>query len=95
MTSLSQSSTLLGAPSPPSLTLQLTVSASLTFSAISTVLIAFSFLATSDNRCECESSVVTAVLGGVLAVVIVTAIAVQVMVIVFFMRKLQRARGIL
>ena len=52
---------------------------------ISTVLIAFSF---SDNRCECESSVVTAVLGGVLAVVIVTAIVVQVMVIVFFMRKL-------
>ena len=89
MTSLSQSSTLLGAPSPYSLTLQLMVSA------ISTVLIAFSFLATSDNRCESESSVVTAVLGGVLAVVIVTAIAVLLMVIVFFMRKLQRARGIL
>ena len=87
MTSLSQSSTLLGAPSPHSLTLQLMVSA------ISTVLIAFSFLATSDNRCECESSVVTAVLGGVLAVVIVTAIVVQVMVIVFFMRKLH-AKGI-
>ena len=81
MTSLSQSSTLLGAPS---LTLQLMVSA------ISTVLIAFSM---SDNRCECESSVVTAVLGGVLAVVIVTAIVVQVMVIVFFMRKLH-AKGI-
>ena len=87
MTSLSQSLTLLGAPSPHSLTLQLMVSA------ISTVLIAFSFLATSDNRCECESSVVTAVLGGVLAVVIVTAIVVQVMVIVFFMRKLH-AKGI-
>ena len=90
MTSLSQSSTLLGAPSPYSLTLQLMVSA------ISTVLIAFSFLATSDNRCECESSVVIAVLGGVLGVVIVTAIsaiAVLVMVIAFFMRKLQRAKG--
>ena len=47
----------------------------------------------SDNRCECESLVVTAVLGGVLAVVIVTAIAVLLMVIVFFMRKLH-AKGI-
>ena len=33
-----------------------------------------------------------AALGGVLGVVIVTAIVVQAMVIVFFMRKLQRAK---
>ena len=32
-------------------------------------------------------------LGGVLGVVIVTAIVVQAMVIVFFIRKLQRAKG--
>ncbi|CAI8006559.1 hypothetical protein GBAR_LOCUS4785 [Geodia barretti] len=38
-----------------------------------------------------SSSVAVAALGGVLGVVIVTAIAVQVMVIVFFMKKLQRA----
>ena len=46
-------------------------------------------LATS---CEYESSMLIAVLGGVLAVVIVTAIIVQVLVIAFFMRKLQ-AKG--
>ena len=38
-----------------------------------------------------SSSVAVAALGGVLGVVIVTAIAVQVMVIVFFMKKLKRA----
>ena len=48
-------------------------------------------LATSDYRCDCESS---AVLGGVLAVVIGTAVVVQVIVVVFFMRKLQIATGI-
>ena len=42
--------------------------------------------------CEYESSMLIAVLGGVLAVVIVTAIIMQVLVIVFFMRKLQ-AKG--
>ena len=47
-------------------------------------------LATS---CEYESSMLIAVLGGVLAVVIITAIIVQVLVIAFFMRKLQ-AKGI-
>ena len=40
-----------------------------------------------------DSSASVAALGGVLGVLIVTAIVVQAMVIVFFMRKLQRAKG--
>ena len=46
---------------------------------------------TSDS-CGSDSSALVAALGGVLGVVIVTATVVQAMVIVFFMRKLQRAK---
>ena len=49
-----------------------------------------------DCRCECASNVSSALLaalGGVLVMVIMTAIVVQAIVIVFFMRKLQRAKG--
>ena len=46
---------------------------------------------TSDS-CRSDSSALVAALGGVLGVVIVTATVVQAMVIVFFMRKLQRAK---
>ena len=91
----SQSSTLLGALSPLSPTLQLKVGVlkwyifhlSTAFKGL------FSFSATP---CECESAdfsmLSIAVFGGVLGVVIVTAIAVQVMVIVIFTRRLQRAK---
>ncbi|CAI8044776.1 hypothetical protein GBAR_LOCUS24802, partial [Geodia barretti] len=41
---------------------------------------------------ESSGSEAVAPLGGVLGVVIVTAIAVQAMVIVYFMKKLQRAK---
>ena len=49
-------------------------------------------LPTSDIS-KSDSSASVAALGGVLGVVIVTAIVVQAMVIVFFIRKLQRAKG--
>ena len=53
-----------------------------------------SILVNTVHACESSgssSSEAVAALGGVLAVVIVTAIAVQAMVIVYFMKKLQRA----
>ena len=80
----------LGALPQPSLTLPLTVSIHNNYG-INTAFKKKHFsLATS---CEYESSMLIAVLGGMLAVVIVTAIIVQVLVIAFFMRKLQ-AKGI-
>ena len=48
-------------------------------------------LPTSDIS-KSDSSASVAALGGVLGVVIVTAIVVQAVVIVFFIRKLQRAK---
>ena len=87
----SQSSTLLGALSPLSPTLQLKVGVLKWY--IFHLYGLFSFSATP---CECESAdfstLSIAVFGGVLAVVIVTAIAVQVMVIVIFTRRFQRAK---
>ena len=56
------------------------------------VLIFFS-LYKSDSCIRSDASASVAALGGVLGVVIVTAIVVQAMVIVFFIRKLQRAKG--
>ena len=53
----------------------------------------FLSLATSDSCIQSDSSASVAALGSVLGVVIVTAIVVQAMVIVFFIRKLQRAKG--
>ncbi|CAI8054851.1 Protein sidekick-1, partial [Geodia barretti] len=50
-------------------------------------------IATSDSCIQSDSSALVAYLGGVLGVVIVTAIVVQAMVIVFFIRKLQRAKA--
>ncbi|CAI7990764.1 hypothetical protein GBAR_LOCUS543 [Geodia barretti] len=46
----------------------------------------------AEDSCRSDSSALVAALGGVLGVVIVTATVVQAMVIVFFMRKLQRAK---
>ena len=98
MTSLSQSSTLLGALPPPSHTLLLKVSVPfIQYSELFSLSLAIG-IDESSAVGECESSgsssdAVVAALGSALAVVIVTAVVVQVIVIVFFMRKLQRAKG--